>query len=723
MSAGGDFAASVKRGALARLRALVQNWLPNGRFEGDEYLALNPRRTDLALGSFKINVRTGKWADFATHDRGGDVIGLYAFVHAMERRAALLALADSLGIAAPAARAPRVGRAEEGAPLLHRRTTNAQALGLTLSQYAEAKRLPLDFLAGLGVTQISYLNRPAVRIPYFDARGSLAATRFRTALGGEGLARFRWKKGDKQLLYGLWRLDQSQAEVVIVEGESDAHTLWRHDINALGLPGASSWSEARDAPALSEFSVINVVIEADQGGESMLAWLAQSAIRQRVRLVRLGEDKDPSALYLRAPENFKALWAEVVAGAEEWSVHAVRRTAGKRQAAEAASASLARAPDILARLVEDARAAGLVGEDRAVKLVYLAATSRVLAKPVSIVVKGPSSGGKSFVVQIALSFLPDDAYYALTAMSERALAYDETPLRHRMLVIYEEAGVQGEIASYLLRSLLSEHRVRYVTVEQVGGRMQPREVVREGPTGLIVTTTKIALHPENETRLLSVPIEDSPEQTARVLREMAREDRAAPDNSDWHALQTWISLQSSEVTVPFGDALAGLVPPAAVRLRRDFGKVLSLIRAHALLHQACRDRDARGRIVAMLRDYEAVRELVADLVAEAAERSVKESVRETVGAVARILARAKTTPGELAGASNSAVAAELGLDTSAASRRLHEAMRLGFLVDKGLGPGHPRAYVLGAPMHRDTSVLPPLEDLAAACERAERLHD
>ena len=54
--------------------------------------------------------------------------------------------------------------------------------------------------------------------------------------------------------------------------------------------------------------------------------------------------------------------------------------------------------------------------------------------------------------------------------------------------------------------------------------MVPRLIEREGPTGLIVTTTQVALHPENETRLLSVPANDTPEQTAAILRMLACED-------------------------------------------------------------------------------------------------------------------------------------------------------------------------------------------------------
>ena len=70
------------------------------------------------------------------------------------------------------------------------------------------------------------------------------------------------------------------------------------------------------------------------------------------------------------------------------------------------------------------------------------------------------------------------------------------------------------------------------------------------------------------------------------------------------------------MTIPYAAQLAELIPPVAVRLRRDFGSLLALVRAHAVLHQANRDRDADGRIVATLDDYAVVRGLVADVIAE-----------------------------------------------------------------------------------------------------------
>src|SRR3712207_9265111 len=66
----------------------------------------------------------------------------------------------------------------------------------------------------------------------------------------------------------------------------------------------------------------------------------------------------------------------------------------------------------------------------------------------------------------------------------------------------------------------------------------------------------------------------------------------------------------------------------SVRLRRDFGALLNLIRAHAILHQATRERDENGQIIATLEDYARVRELVADLVSEGIDATVPGTVRE-----------------------------------------------------------------------------------------------
>jgi hypothetical protein len=70
----------------------IRNLLPNGKVEANEFVALNPTRLDKRLGSFRINVISGKWSDFATGDRGGDVISLYAYLKGISNYEAACAI-------------------------------------------------------------------------------------------------------------------------------------------------------------------------------------------------------------------------------------------------------------------------------------------------------------------------------------------------------------------------------------------------------------------------------------------------------------------------------------------------------------------------------------------------------------------------------------------------------------------------------------------------------
>lgn len=566
--------------------------------------------------------------------------------------------------------------------------------GCSLEQYAKAKGLDVPFLRSLGLTDITYMNTPAVRIPYLDRDGTDGAVRFRIALTGKD--RFRWKSGSKLRLYGLSRLGNPEY-CVLVEGESDAQTLWQHDIPALGIPGASNWSESRDAEILADIQTIYIVIEPDKGGETVKKWLATSQIRLRVRLVNLGEYKDANGLHLDNQHEFKARFAKALESAISWIEYDAIHTNIERGEAWSKCAELAQSPDLLARFVSDLKQCGVVGETRAARLLFLAMVSRFLPRPVSIAIKGPSSCGKSYLAERVLKFFPASAFYALSAMSERALAYSEEPLKNRFLVIYEAAGLRGDFASYLIRSLLSEGRLAYETVEKTNDGIKPKLIVREGPTGLLVTTTEVSLHPENETRLLSLGVTDTQNQTRDVLMSLATERRGQVDLDPWHALQDWLGGGEHHVVIPFAQILAKKMPPVAVRLRRDFGAILALIKAHAILHQANGSRDSEGRIVASVEDYAAVRELVADLVAEGVGATVSPTMRETVQAV-------QFLGGETVAITQ--VAERLNIDRSAASRRVRAAIHAGYVRNIEEKKGKPAKLTIAEPLPENQDLLP-----------------
>ena len=576
---------------------------------------------------------------------------------------------------------------------------------LTLAQYAEAKNLPISFLRGLGLSDIPYQGGTAVRIPYFDQANVETAVRFRLAIekSADGENRFRWKKGAKPQLYGLWRRLKI-GYVVLCEGESDCHTLWYHCIPAFGVPGATNWNEERDAPQLDDFAKIYVIVEPDQGGVAVKDWVKKSRIQDRAYLLTLNGFKDPSALHLDDQASFSSRFAEALKTAVPFSQILAVQIAAEKLEAWKHCQHLAESASILERFAEAIHARGMVGEERTGRLHYLALTTRFLPRPVSVVVKGPSSGGKSFVTEQVLQFFPESAAYCLTAMSERVLAYTEADLRNKFLVIFEAVGLSGDFASYLIRSLLSEGRIIYEVVEKTTKGLKPRRIEKDGPTGLLVTTTAVRLHPENETRLLSLHVADTQIQTRAVLLALTQEPQGQEDLPSWKALQIWIEHGEHRVAIPFSQWLAELTPPISVRLRRDFGAVLALVKAHAILHQKSRGRDKEGRILATLEDYAVVRELVSDIVSEGVGATVAPSVRETVETVRLLL---ESNP-EVA---LTKVAKHLKLDKSAASRRVAVAVQQGYLENLEDRKGRPARLVLGDPLPDKVDVLPMVEAL------------
>jgi hypothetical protein len=88
----------VAAAALPCLPLLLARWLPDGRREGREWVARNPTRADRRPGSFKVNLATGRWADFATGDKGGDAISLAAHLHGLSQLEAARRLAEMLGL-------------------------------------------------------------------------------------------------------------------------------------------------------------------------------------------------------------------------------------------------------------------------------------------------------------------------------------------------------------------------------------------------------------------------------------------------------------------------------------------------------------------------------------------------------------------------------------------------------------------------------------------------
>jgi hypothetical protein len=312
-------------------------------------------------------------------------------------------------------------------------------------------------------------------------------------------------------------------------------------------------------------------------------------------------------------------------------------------------------------------------------------------------------------------------------MSDKALAYLPDDLKHKILVLAEAAGLGQGTGAYLLRTLISEGRLSHATVDSAAG-LQGRRIEREGPTGLVVTTTASSLDEELANRMFNIPTDDSPEQTASVMLASARKaagEATEPqvDLGPWLALQTWLQGAEHRVIVPYAVTLGGSIPPKAVRLRRDINALFALIQAHAILHQASRAKDEQGRIVATIEDYSPVHDLVADLMAEGVRAAVSPALRAALEAVRAVIAEKSRVHKvavdminmDVVSASLTEVAKAMDRDKGTASRHIKEAIEAGYIVNRETKPGLPARLVPGETLPDQSEVLPTPKALSERC--------
>jgi len=264
------------------------------------------------------------------------------------------------------------------------------------------------------------------------------------------------------------------------------------------------------------------------------------------------------------------------------------------------------APDLVGRLRAAFRVAGIIGEENNTLVAYLAGVSRKLERPLAIIVQSASAAGKTTLMDAVLSFFPEEERVKYSAMTGQSLYYlGETNLKHKILAIVEEAG--AEKASYALKLLQSEGEL---TIASTGkdpqtGRMETQEYRVEGPVMIMLTTTAIDLDEELQNRCLTLAVDESPEQTARI-HTLQRERRTlagivakAERTELLRVLKNAQRLLAPvEILNPFAPGLT--FPAQRTRNRRDHEKYLTLIDAIALLHQHQRPRgrhEMGGRVL------------------------------------------------------------------------------------------------------------------------------
>jgi hypothetical protein len=284
----------------------------------------------------------------------------------------------------------------------------------------------------------------------------------------------------------------------------------------------------------------------------------------------------------------EAVQEERIAESREPKTKAV--TLSEKETEEAAA--FWRSPDLFARIADDYTKCGLVGETVNKIATYIAATSRLLDRPLAIIIQSSSAAGKSTLMDKTLAFMPEEMREKYTAVSGKSLFYmDEgTILSHKILAIVEEEG--AERATYPLKILQSEGELVMASTgkDPATGKLVTKIYKVEGPVMIILTTTQVELDPELENRCLTLNVDESREQT-RAIHELQRTTMTYEGHvreAERESIQRLHKnaqrlLRRIRVHNPYAGYLTFV--DDQTRMRRDHAKYLVLMETIALMHQ------------------------------------------------------------------------------------------------------------------------------------------
>jgi DNA primase len=251
--------------------------------------------------------------------------------------------------------------------------------------------------------------------------------------------------------------------------------------------------------------------------------------------------------------------------------------------------------NLIERIMADVERVGLVGEPHNALVAYLACISRKLGSPLAVLIQSTSAAGKSLLMDTVLALVPAEDRVHYSAMTGQSLFYlGETDLKHRILAIAEEEGVRQ--AAYALKVLQSQGELTIASTgkDPATGMLVTQQYRVEGPVMLFLTTTAIDVDEELVNRCLVLTINESREQTRRILarQRSGRTLAGLVATSEAESIRQRHQnaqrlLRPLAVVNPYAEDLTFL--DDRTRMRRDHAKYLTLIEAITLLRQRQRE--------------------------------------------------------------------------------------------------------------------------------------
>lgn len=200
---------------------------------------------------------------------------------------------------------------------------------------------------------------------------------------------------------------------------------------------------------------------------------------------------------------------------------------------------------------------------------------------------GSSSAGKTHLTRSILECFPKEWVKTLGSISANALKYIEWK-NEKILYIQEAGGMGAEDTTEHLK-LMDGGDGGFkagVTVGSPAEGFHTEEI--EIPVKFIITTRAEGMFdPQLENRMFSLSIDESEEQTFRVLLHRCKDFAGHTIEGNFDVIRKFVeNLQPfDEINVPFSYEFMNILDKKKLRVRRDIDKILSLCQTSAFVNQ------------------------------------------------------------------------------------------------------------------------------------------
>ena len=271
--------------------------------------------------------------------------------------------------------------------------------------------------------------------------------------------------------------------------------------------------------------------------------------------------------------------------------------------------------DAFDKLIEKA---GLVGEERTRKLIFVIASTYKMSDPLHALVQGSSGSGKSHIINVIGQCLPPEDVMSMTRVTSKSFYhYNKDELVDKLMLIQDFDGLDEE-AQYAFRELQTSATISSSNTykDRSGNIISTVKVVRSHFASLLATT-KAEIYYDNMGRSIVIGVDESDTQTMRIIEHQNKRLAGLIDKREEQKTKEFLQncircIKPIEVINHYADKI--FLPLEAKMLRRLNSHYQAFVKQITLLHQYQRKKDEQGRLIAEPEDLRMACDILFDAI-------------------------------------------------------------------------------------------------------------